>query len=269
MELFGGHYTPVQMTVLALCAFLGGFTKTGIVGLGIVITPLMASAFPAGAALGMLLPIFLVGDIISVSRFNAKVPWRPVLAAVPWGVAGTAAGWLVAGRLNECFGSDAERVLRMTIGVLMALVVVLGAYLAKHPEYVTGRGSVAPDSETIGRVNIAYAALLGLFSGFASMLTNSGGPIWAVYFSSLDLEVREVIAGGVWSLFICNAIKMPLSANLGFFSGESLTINLILLPVLFCGLVAGRKIADRYSRETFARIIRGLAACGACYMIVL
>lgn len=268
MELFGSHLGAAQITVLLICAFLGGFAKTGIVGMGIVITPLLASVFPAGTALGLMLPLFLAGDILSIVRFNRKVPWRAVLAALPWGAAGTIIGWAVALCIDSRFGSDADRVLRIAIGILMGLVVAISAYLARHPERITRRiPADQPDAPPPG-VSTLYTASLGLFSGFANMLTNSGGPVWAVYFSSLDLEVREVIAAGVWAIFVCSLIKMPLSAHLGFFNVGYLGINLLLMPVLVLGLLTGRKIAGRYSRETFARIIRCLAACGAGYMVL-
>lgn len=266
MDLLGRDLNAAQLVVVIVCAFLGGFSKTGIVGLGIVITPLLASVFPAGTALGFLLPIFMVGDVISITRSRNRAPWGPLLVALPWGAAGTMIGWVVAKAIGDRYGADAERVLRVAIGILMGLVVVGSAYLSRHPEYILRRDpSAGTSGET--RINTSYAAGLGLFSGFTNMLTNSGGPIWAVYFSSLDLEVKQVIACGVRAVFLCNLIKLPFSAHLGFLAADTLMINLLLIPVLVLGIFVGDKVAGRYSKETFARIIRCLALFGAFYMV--
>lgn len=266
MNILGMDLTIPQLAVLLFCAFLGGISKTGIIGLGIVITPLMASVFPAGRALGFLLPVLFMADITSIIRFNRQIPWKPLLRAIPWGILGTIIGWLVARLIVRHYGEGADRVLRLVIGTILGLVVVLGYYVSRNPSFAMGKGEEG--LEESDEVKRWYAGALGLFSGFAGMLTNSGGPVWATYFSSLDLEVKEVIGAGVWCLFIITFVKMPFSVSLGFMNAQTLTLNLLLAPLTVLGMVAGSRIAGRYSKKAFARIIRTLAACGAVYMIV-
>lgn len=131
MDLFGVHLSIAQFVVALACAFLAGFSKTGIVGLGIVITPLMASVFPAGLALGFLMPLFLAGDVISVIAFNRRVPYGALLRILPYGVAGTVGGWYFASYFQDILGEGYEQILRLTIGVLMAFVVGLSWYISK------------------------------------------------------------------------------------------------------------------------------------------
>lgn len=266
MNILSMELTVPQLLVLLFSAFLGGFSKTGIIGLGIIITPLMASVFPAGRALGFLLPVLFMADITSIVRFNRQVPWKPLLRAIPWGIVGTVFGWLVARLIVRHYGDGSDRILRLVIGSIMGLVVALGYYVSRNPSFAMGKGEGG--MERSDEVRHWYAGVLGLFSGFAGMLTNSGGPVWATYFSSLDLEVKEVIGAGVWCLFIITFVKMPFSVSLGFMNAQTLAVNLLLAPLTVLGMATGSRVAGKYSKKAFARIIRTLAACGAVYMIV-
>lgn len=269
MQIFGVDFSIAQIAALVISAFLAGFTKTGIIGLGIIVTPLMASVFPAGASLGFMLPLYLLGDVISIIRFNRRVLWRPLLKALPWGMVGAVGGWWIAGVITRAFGDGADRFLRTLIGCIMGSIVALSYYVSRHPELVSATdGSARMRAVRKGEIKSWYAAFLGSFAGFASMLTNSGGPIWGLYFSSLGMEVKEVVGAGVWCFFIISLLKIPLSANLGFLNTQGLLLNLLLAPLTVLGVVLGARVSGRYSKETFGRIIQVLAAFGAVYMIL-
>ena len=75
------------------CAVLTGASKTGIPGLGILVVPLMAMAFPARDSTGVLLGILILGDLFAViyHRYNAQ--WIHVLRLLPAALAGIVAGY--------------------------------------------------------------------------------------------------------------------------------------------------------------------------------
>ena len=53
--------------VIALAAFLTGLSKGGLVGMmGVLITPMMALVMPMEEAIGLLLPILMLGDVFAV-----------------------------------------------------------------------------------------------------------------------------------------------------------------------------------------------------------
>lgn len=269
MHLFNYDLTIWQVIAIVAAAFAAGVSKTGVIGLGVLITPLAASVFPAGLSLGFMLPLYILGDVITLTRFRRKVMWDPLLKALPWGIAGTLFGWWVARLLAATYGKEADDRLRTLIGILMAAVVVLSYYVSRHPGMARGAKSETADG-TIrpGRVRRWYATVLGAFAGVLSMLTNSGGPIWGLYLSSLGLEVKEVIGTAVWCYFVVAVIKLPLSANLGFMDWNSLQFNLILAPLTVAGVLMGGMLSSRFSKETFSRITQCLAVFGAAYMIL-
>ena len=267
MELFGMHFTVWQCVVLVVCSFGAGFTKTGIIGLGIVMTPLMASAFPSGMALGFMIPLYILGDVLTLLTFRRKVLWRPLLRALPWGIAGTVAAWWFTGVLLARLGEGADSVLRTVIGVLMVGVVLLGVYVSRHPDLAMGKNA-SESQRRRGNVRVWYGAVLGTFAGMISMLTNSGGPIWGLYLSSLGLQVGEIIGTAVWCFFVVTLVKIPLSANLGFLNADTLLLNLILCPLTVAGVITGKRVSGFFGKDMFGKLIQGLAFLGAVYLIL-
>ena len=270
MEVFGMHLTPWQITAVVLGAFITGFSKTGIIGSGIILTPLIASTFPAGTALGFVVPLSIASDLVTMARYRHKVMVKPLMKALPWGLLGTVGGWWIAGAIGQTYGNAADAYLRTLIGVLMGVVVALGFYVARNPDIAMGKRRDGDDADNPEqpKVKTWYAAALGTFAGMVSMLTNSGGPIWGVYLSSLGLEVKEIIGTVVWCYFIVALLKVPLSANLGFLDGNTLRLNAILLPITILGVFVGGTMSGKFSKKTFGVIIRVLAALGSLYMIL-
>ncbi|MDR1534818.1 MAG: sulfite exporter TauE/SafE family protein [Planctomycetota bacterium] len=266
----GLELTAWRVAALAVSAFLAGFAKTGVVGAGAIITPLMASAFPAGFSLGFMLPLYLAGDLFVIGVLKRRPLWKTLRKAVFWGLIGVLAGWRAAGIIAGIPGPGSEARLRTAVGIIMALVVGIGTYVSRHPELALEGGGGGERAREAGpdRVRTWYAASLGTFGGLASMLTNSGGPIWGLYYSSLGLEVREVINTSAWCYFLLTLLKIPLSANLGFLDWSLQRLNLFLTPLMILGLLAGGKLSDRIGKKTFGEMVRVLAAGGSIYMIL-
>ena len=84
--------TVSQMIQGAIAAFLTGFSKTGVVGLGVLIVPLMASVFPAKASTGALLPMLIFGDLFAVAWYRQHAQWRILARILPWVLPGLALG---------------------------------------------------------------------------------------------------------------------------------------------------------------------------------
>ena len=55
---------------IGLAAFLVGFTKTSVGGVGILAVLLMALALPGKASPGLLLPMLIAADIMAVLYFR-------------------------------------------------------------------------------------------------------------------------------------------------------------------------------------------------------
>ena len=107
-----------MVAVIALAAFLVGFSKAGVAGtLGPLLTVLVALAIGAEDAVGLLLPILIIADWFTVAahwrRWDLQI-YRRLLAAVAIGVV---IGSLIISAIDE----DALR--RIIAGAMLAFAV--------------------------------------------------------------------------------------------------------------------------------------------------
>jgi len=66
--------STLQYFYIGLAAFLVGFTKTSVGGVGILAVLLMAMAIPGKASPGVLLPMLIAADIICRYLLQAGLP---------------------------------------------------------------------------------------------------------------------------------------------------------------------------------------------------
>ena len=81
---------------ILLAGFLSGFGKTtGLYVLGIFTVTMLSLIFPAKEAVGILLPILLIGDLIAVTYYRRTVVWKHLFSLVPWILVGILIGYFV------------------------------------------------------------------------------------------------------------------------------------------------------------------------------
>ncbi len=224
--------------------------KTGFGGLGIVSVLLFAQLFPAKASTGALLPLMIFGDLIGVSVYRRHASWPELVRLLPATFAGIVCGWWVMPRIPD---ADFARFLGWFILGLMALTVLQRRFprmllaAADHP-------------------------LLGLFAGWttgvATMLANAAGAITAFYFLARRMDKLTFVGTAAWFFLVVNLSKVPFSLQLGLMSGASLKFDLLLLPAVAAGAVAGRLLLRRVPQRLFEWITIGMAAAAAVRLIL-
>src|SRR5512143_341626 len=86
---------------LALCAFLTGLSKGGLGGgLGTLVTPIMALVMPASMAVGLSLPMLIIGDIFAVSVHWRGWDSRIIWMLLPGSILGIIIGSFALGHLS-------------------------------------------------------------------------------------------------------------------------------------------------------------------------
>ncbi len=79
--------------------------------------------------------------------------------------------------------------------------------------------------------------------GFSTMIGNAAGPIMSVYLLSMNLQKNTYIGTTAWFFFIVNVFKLPLQIwgwhNITL---KTLSFNLVLLPAIALGALAGIKL---------------------------
>lgn len=256
------EFSVIQWVILNFTAFMYGFNKTGIVGSAIICAPIMLMYFTAGQVLGIVLPLLVIADIITIILLRQSAIWRHILKAMPWAILGIVAGWALARFVLGAEG-DGDAMLKKIIAAVLVILVLFGYYLRVRPGLVSN--SAAGTGEKT--VKTWFACSMGIFGGITSMLANNGGPAWVVYLMSLGLNIKEFLGTAAWLFFIQNVAKLPFGVNLGFITTDTLYMNLYLLPALFVGLAVGGAAVKHLSKSLFDTITQALALAGSVYLL--
>ena len=262
---------------MAAAALLIGLSKTGIPGAGILPIAMAALVLPAKASTGILLPMLIAGDIFAVAFYRRHAVWKHLVALMPFAGVGIVIGYFLMGIVT-----DAQ--LKPIIGGVILVMLALnwlrsrGRLDEKIVQTIGGDGDVAlpgaPDDAQSPPTHVSpfrrwgLAAGIGLLGGVVTMMANSAGPIMIVYLLAMRLPKHEFIGTAAWYFLLVNCFKIPFSSGLGLINPESLAMNLILLPMIVIGALAGVRILRRLPEKGFTAIVQILAAVGAAWLVV-
>ncbi len=231
-----------------LAAFLVGFSKTGVPGLGILIVPLMAVVFPAKLSVGAVLVMLIVGDVFGVAFYRRHAQWNKLWPLFPWVLVGTIPGAWALAKFN-----NAE--LEPALGWLVLAMIAVDL-ARRHFDW-----QELPH-------HWAFGAVTGMAAGFATTLGNVAGPIMTIYFLSRGLVKNEFMGTIVWYFFIINLSKVPIFAALGIITADTLWFDLLMVPLIAAGAFAGKWALPRISQAAFTALVMVLAAVAAVRLIL-
>jgi uncharacterized membrane protein YfcA len=239
----------IAWIVVSISSLLVGISKTGVMGVGILAIPLMASVLPARASVGVMLPMLIFADVFAAAYYRHHAHWRSLVRIIPWALLGVVFGYLALGKVND-------RQLRPLIGGIVMVILGLNWWRERN------RGEDAPVPTYWW-----FAAILGLFAGITTMMANAAGPIMVIYLVAMRLPKTEFVGTSAWYFFIMNWLKVPFSANLGLINAESLRFNLMLFPLIAVGAVAGILILKRIPQKVFTAFVQFLAALAGLHLL--
>jgi uncharacterized membrane protein YfcA len=238
---------PVYVAaVIALLGFMIGLAKGGLGGLGALLTPILALVLPVASAVGVLLPMLMVGDTFALSMYWKEWDLALVKRMTPAGILGALAGTALLSWLPP----DG---LRIILGIFVLLVV---AY-----KFLSDRiQAMRYDSRTW------HAPAAGFLAGVASGMFNSGGPPFNSYLLLQKLKARPFIATSTIYFAILNLIKVP-----GFLYTGVLDISLLVslwwvFPFIPVGIWVARMTLTRVSPLAFEWIIIVLLIFSSLYL---
>ena len=227
-----------QWALGILVAVLVGVAKTGVPGLGILVVPLMVlTVGDARLSAGWLLPMLSTADVFAVIYWRRHAAaWR-LFALAPWVVVGMIGGGLAL-RLNE-------RTIRPMVGVIVLAMLALHLW-RRYRVNATGE--------------VGHAGIYGVTAGFATTVANAAGPVMSLYLLGKRLPKEEFVATGAWFFFVINLTKLPIYAWNGLLTRRGLTFDLLMVPAVVVGAVAGRRIVDLMSPRVFELLVLALTA---------
>lgn len=230
---------PLALFVCIAAAAVVGVAKGGFGGVGTLMgAPLLSVGLPPAQAVGVMLPVLLVIDVIAVTsyrnNFDRMLFWR----ALPGAAVGVAAGALLLAHVDD-------NAVRGLIGVV-ALAFAWNA-LAK-PAVPRAAG---PPSR-------ALASGFGAACGFTSAVAHAGGPPIHIYLLRQGLDPATFVGTASIFMAVVNVMKIAPYALIGQLNVQNLSVALIMAPVAGLAALAGVWMARRISRRLFSRIVNVL-----------
>jgi len=209
-------------------------SKTGVPGVSMIVVPVLAMIFGGKASTGVLLPILITADIFAVIYYHRHASWNPLLKALPWAMAGLFLALWIGAWVND---HQFKQLIAASVLLSLALMVWNDSKNKKIdlPDYAW------------------FAALFGILGGFATMIGNVAGPVFAIYLLALHLPKKNYIGTTAWFFAIVNLTKLPLQYFVwDNIHQESLLIDLAVIPFVILGAYLGVKlvhaIADQHYR---------------------
>lgn len=241
--------TPTVVAGIAVAAFLLGFVKAGIGGsVGPLVTIVAVLVLPVQVALGVLLPLLMVGDALALAALWRRWDLRAVGLLLPGAALGVAAGTYLLAQ------ADSELLSRL-LGVLMLLFVLywlLAPRLARLAD---------------ARPGPWHGHLAGTIAGVTSALAHSGGPPVAMYLLARRTDPVPFVATSALVFAVVNVIKVPAYAAAGLFD-PSLQLQLWwAVPIIPLGVVVGRWMVARIDRRRFHIVSVALLAAAGIYLL--
>jgi len=243
------HINAIEGSIILACGMLIGMSKVGVPGVSMIVVPALAFIFGAKQSTGVLLPILMMADIFGVAYYRRHANWIHLIKVLPWAVIGLLiALWIGKIVNNEQFKN------------LIAILVFLSIGLMLWQDKRKGT-HFFPDKWW-------FAASMGILGGFATMIGNVAGPVFAIYLLAMHLPKNSYIGTGAWFFMIINFSKFPLQMFVwDNISAETLAIDLATLPAIALGAFLGFKVVKIIPEHTYRGFVIVITAISAFLLL--
>ncbi|MFZ5829339.1 MAG: sulfite exporter TauE/SafE family protein [Planctomycetota bacterium] len=249
------YFTPLSYVLGWISAILVGMSKTGVPGVSLPAILLMAEAFSGNekASAAAILPILLLGDCFGVMYYRQHADWRKLGELLPFAALGMAPG---AAFLYLASDLQFKRLLGALILGLLLLEILrqrMRWYAIPHLWW--------------------FSAGMGILAGFTTMVGNAAGPTMSIYLVSRGMDKEQFMGTWAWFFLVVNSAKVPIFLGMQYFGADLLSpiswrFELIVLPAVFVGALAGRHTFRFIPQRVFDPLVLALAGAAAVRMLI-
>jgi uncharacterized membrane protein YfcA len=222
--------------LLAIAALLVGLSKGGVPAIGMVAVPLLTLVLPPVKAAVLLLPIYVVSDMVGVWLYRRSFSAPNLKILLPAGVVGVVVGWLTASHVPD-------RAISFMIGAV-GIGFCLNLWLRKDK----GAAPLPPDT--------AKGWFWGTLAGFTSFISHAGAPPFQVYMLPQKLPKAEFAGTATIVFAVINASKIWPYQHLQPYTAQNLWSAAALVPYALVGTVLGAYLTRRIADVWFYRLVQ-------------
>jgi len=228
----------LTLVLIAAVVLMVGISKSAFSGaLGVFAVPLLMLKLPATQAIALMLPILIIGDMLSVKSYWRKWDSKLLLSLMPGAITGIGLAYFIIDLINATH-------LQLIIS-LICIIFSLKNLLFKQATFTVFNNQIS-----------AFA--MSTLSGITSSLVHAGGPPLIMYFSAIGLTPQKFIATASVFFAVLNIFKLIGVASLGMLSIDSVLTALAFAPLAFLGNWLGIKISASLSKQRFLTIMNYL-----------
>ncbi len=224
------------LSFAALGAFLVGLSKGGLSTTGVLAVPILSLVMSPLKAASLLLPIYIVSDIVGVWLYRKSFSIWNIKVLIPGGLLGILIGWAMATVISD-------KTVAFLIGV-MGVVFCLNNWLRKGPVAAVEHPSVAG------------GLFWGGLTGFTSFISHSGSPPFQVYVLPQKLPKAEFAGTATLVFAVFNLAKVVPYQDLRPYSAVDMSAALVLVPFAIGGTFVGAYLTRRIPDGLFFRLIQ-------------
>ena len=244
------HLSVLEWIVILICGMLIGMSKVGVPGVSMIVVPVLAFIFGAKQSTGVLLPILMMADVFGVAYYRRHANWHHLIKVIPWAMVGLLIALWVGEKVNDDQFKN-----------LIAILVFLSIGLMIWQDKRKGT-NLFPDKWW-------FAAGMGILGGFATMIGNVAGPVFAIYLLAMHLPKNSFIGTSAWFFMIINFTKFPLQLFVwNNISLHTLTIDLITLPAIALGAFVGFKAVKIIPESVYRGFVIVITAISAFLLLL-
>ncbi|MBX2884759.1 MAG: sulfite exporter TauE/SafE family protein [Granulosicoccus sp.] len=222
---------PLLLGLLCLSAFLVGLSKGGLPAVGMLSVPLLSLTMSPLVAAVLLLPIYILSDVVSVWLYRRQFSVENVKILIPAGLTGVLIGWAAASMISD-------NMVALLIG-LMGISFCLYTWFGKK------------SGQPAAPVHLGKGLFWGTLSGFTSFVSHAGAPPFQIYILPQKLP-KMVFAGTTTLVFAAvNLAKIIPYSNIHPYTASTLQVSAYLVPIAALGTVVGKGLIERLSEKWF------------------
>jgi len=201
-----------------------------------IAVPLLSLIMPSIKAAALMLPIFILSDVVGVYLYRKEFDKENLKILIPAGLLGVIIGWLTASMISD-------NAVSLLIGIL-GVGFCLNIWLRKPAKTLAKKPSKR------------HGLFWGTLSGFTSFISHSGAPPYQIYMLPQQLP-KLVFAGTTTIVFACvNLAKIIPYALIEPFTTSMLTTAMLYLPVALVGTMVGKYSVHKLSERWFYLLVQ-------------
>lgn len=235
--------------LLLIAALIVGAAKGGLASAGALAVPFLSIWMDPLVAAGLLLPIFIISDLVAVWLYRRDFSKKNVILLAVSGVIGVGLATVMAPYVSVAMAQFATG----AIGIFYC-AQALRARLRKRVQAV-------PFDARSGLV-------WGILTGITSFISHTGAPPFQSFVLPQRLP-KLVFAGTNTIVFaIINIAKLPAYASIGLMADFDWALVAWMSAVASVGAVLGRRLAQVLPDETYRAVIQILLFVLSLYLVV-